>query len=78
MYKYVVDYLGGETDIDKTNSKARAIQRIKERFRVKPYLTARLKTNMTARASGYWDYREIARYQMKFDPKTGKHRFEEV
>jgi hypothetical protein len=65
MYKYMVDYLGGDHNVEYSNTKVAALKKIHDKFRVKPYLIARLKTNMTARSAGYHDYREIKRYEMK-------------
>jgi ribosomal protein L37E len=78
MYKYLVDYLGGDMNVEWSNSKVAALKKIHDKFKVKPYLVARLKLYKPTSIKGNEEYHEIARYQMKFDPETGKHRFEHM
>ncbi len=76
MYKYMVDYLGGELEVDKSDSKARIIKKLKERLSLKPYLIARLKTIVSYKTIYKSVYHEIERYHYVF--RAGKHRFEKV
>lgn len=76
MYKYMVDYLGGDHSVEHSNTKVAAMKKIHEKLAIKSYLTARLKQLKPSGKRGY--YVEIKRYEMKFDKSVGKHVLKQV